>query len=739
MRILDNIKISVKLPFALVALSAIALGVMGVFSYLDARNSLISAAKEKLSQTVAARASEIVLWEQNFYADILFQAQSPLIKGALRSFSGSWKSMEDQAGPYLRGVYIDQNEFAEDQRDQLIYPKDKSSYSRNHKKYHGYFRSLAQRNTYSDIYLFDAGGNMLYSVYKRDDFALTAAPQANELAGAQNPLLAIVSEILTQAQAGTVHRADFTNYVSAGGALSGFLAVAVTDAGGRVTGVLAYRIETTSLTQIMQRSVGLGEMGESYILSQELRYLSDVKSGDTHLSVSEDDPVLTGFNGQSGVHIVDRETPIAMAFTPLDVAGVNWVVAAQQPVHELLGPALLLRTSMAQKALVFLLIFGAVGLLIGRSVSRPLQKLSHAMAEIRDGNYQISLSELGRGDEIGESAASLDKLRQSLAEVEAAISESMFKSAAVEASSAALMVTDQDFRITHTNAAFRRIIDAWETELLKYFPDINSSGLVGKHIAGLQGIPKTLADLDSEPAPVHWNLSFGPCRMAIKICSIKSDNAQKSGEVVDEGEAAMAAILKSSNEIVKVISVIDEMAFQTHLLALNAGGEAARAGEVGRGFAVVATEVRALAQRCSDAAAEIGELITLSGSHATNGVDLVHQTGGALKRIVASVSDISDRMDGIAKSGQEQSMGLVDVNNVVTRIDRDTRNSVEVFLETSASSAALLSRAQSLEATIARFKVGGDQQNQELRDDQYQASYAVPRPKTEAHPIEMRN
>ncbi|MBL4627573.1 MAG: hypothetical protein JKY00_05955, partial [Roseicyclus sp.] len=93
---MDNIKISVKLPFALVVLSAVALGMMGFFSYIDARNALIAAGKEKLSQTVAARATEIALWEQNLYADIVFQSQSPSILGALRSFGGSWKSMEEQ-------------------------------------------------------------------------------------------------------------------------------------------------------------------------------------------------------------------------------------------------------------------------------------------------------------------------------------------------------------------------------------------------------------------------------------------------------------------------------------------------------------------------------------------------------------------------------------------------------------------------------------------------------------------
>ncbi|MDQ7069579.1 MAG: methyl-accepting chemotaxis protein [Rhodobacterales bacterium] len=979
MRAINNINISVKLPFALVMLSAFALGMMGVFSYLDARDSLISAGKQELSQTVAARATEIEQWKNDVQSGLLFQSQSPSIVGALRSFSGSWKAMDSDvagtAGPYLRDVYIAQSEFLETERDQLVYPKDKSAYSRNHKKYHGYFRSLAKRSDYGDVYLFDANGNMLYSVYKRDDFALTTMDETS----GDNALFQLVTQVLSEAQVETVFSTGFSEYTAAGGALSAFVAVAVTNAGGSISGVLAYRIETGALSQIMARSVGLGDQGQSYVLNSGLQFLTSVKAGGTHLTLAEGDPLLGALDGKRGVALVDRELPSVTAFAPFDFEGNNWIIAAHQPVNYLLGPAIMLRNSMVQKGLGFLVIFVLVGLYLGRNISQPLQDFSRTIGEIRAGNFKVPLAHKGRGDEIGTISTSLDSLRHSLAEAEIAVAESMFKSAAVEASSAALMMTDVDFCITHTNAALRRLVENRQSDLADYFPDVSSAGLIGKHIAGLQGIPDRLSDLDEgdSKGPFLWDISFGQCRMAVKISPIKNvsgvtsgaviewddvtedrkktaiikaietgqimaefspecilrdanenfamlcqemhtslmsrplsgwiemwqpvsdpesatdlddlllggapvhghfkvdlaqgdmaiieggfspvmagndtvdgyifigndvtaaqkdieqaqeqrkiieeaqteivdalrvgmknlsqgnlvsrlespfspqyenlrndfnhavdklceamaevsteisvvkqeageissstknmllrsedqatslqetaqsldrithnikassegiveinhavsearENARKSGDVVDQAEAAMAAISNSSSEIVKVISVIDEIAFQTNLLALNAGVEAARAGEAGRGFAVVATEVRALAQRCSDAAAEIGALMSLSGKHVSDGVTLVSGTGDALKQIVVSVSEISDRIAEMAISGQEQSKGLNDVNNVVTQIDQVTRKNVDIFLETSASSEGLVDRARSLENTISLFEV----------------------------------
>ena len=193
---------------------------------------------------------------------------------------------------------------------------------------------------------------------------------------------------------------------------------------------------------------------------------------------------------------------------------------------------------------------------------------------------------------------------------------------------------------------------------------------------------------------------------ASKMSADAQANAEQGGAVASLAVRAMDEIKTSSRKISKITSVIDDIAFQTNLLALNAGVEAARAGEAGRGFAVVATEVRALAQRSSEAASEINALISNSAEQVQQGVDLVDRTGTALSAIVSFVSDISERVTEIASSAREQSTGLNEINMAVNELDHVTQQNAAMFEETTAASHALTAETDALAAAVAQFRLG---------------------------------
>ena len=165
----------------------------------------------------------------------------------------------------------------------------------------------------------------------------------------------------------------------------------------------------------------------------------------------------------------------------------------------------------------------------------------------------------------------------------------------------------------------------------------------------------------------------------------------------------MGRIEKSSDKIVQIIGVMDEIAFQTNLLAFNAGVEAARAGDAGRGFAVVASEVRALAQRSAEAAKEIKSLISASTAQVREGVDLVAQTGSALGRIVERVTDGNRVVAEISDAAKQQSVGLQEVNSAVLQMDQFTQQNAAMVEQTNAISRNLIQNLEEISQSVSTF------------------------------------
>ena len=190
------------------------------------------------------------------------------------------------------------------------------------------------------------------------------------------------------------------------------------------------------------------------------------------------------------------------------------------------------------------------------------------------------------------------------------------------------------------------------------------------------------------------------------VAAARTD-VEESSHVVSEAVAAIHAIAESSTEIARFTSLIDEIAFQTNLLALNAGVEAARAGDAGRGFAVVAQEVRALAQRSSEASGEIRTLISTSSAQVSRGVDLVERTGEALERIGSRVVAIDGLAGGIAGSAKDQAEGLARVRRTMGEMDDITQQNAAMTEEATAAARQLANEAVVLQQQVGRFHLGG--------------------------------
>lgn len=192
---------------------------------------------------------------------------------------------------------------------------------------------------------------------------------------------------------------------------------------------------------------------------------------------------------------------------------------------------------------------------------------------------------------------------------------------------------------------------------------------------------------------------------ARQVAREAASTADQGGSVVMEVISHMHNIRESSQKITDIIKLIDSIAFQTNILALNASVEAARAGEHGRGFAVVASEVRQLATRSASASTDIRKLIETSVNMVEAGTHQADKAGETTARIMASVTQVTTLMDEISVATEEQRAGIREVNIAANDMEQTTQQNAAMVEQASTAAVELQHEAERLNSIVARFKL----------------------------------
>ncbi len=210
-------------------------------------------------------------------------------------------------------------------------------------------------------------------------------------------------------------------------------------------------------------------------------------------------------------------------------------------------------------------------------------------------------------------------------------------------------------------------------------------------------------------------LNADNARQADQLAASATRVASRGGELMQEVVATMGDINNRSRQVADIVAIIDGIAFQTNILALNASVEAARAGEEGRGFAVVANEVRHLAQRSADAAKDIKALIGETLQSVERGAGLVDDAGHTTEEIVAAIARVSQIMSEISTASREQSTAVEQVSRAVVDMDQSTQVNRQLVGDSAQAAHSLQQQAEALAAAMAVFRLdnqGGAAQRQ---------------------------
>lgn len=344
--------------------------------------------------------------------------------------------------------------------------------------------------------------------------------------------------------------------------------------------------------------------------------------------------------------------------------------------------------------------------------AEPIREIDDTFAEIAVGNFSTSIKGSYKGD--------FNKIK-----ISANSAVSTIQSYIVEISDTLKEISRKNLTVSLKKEyvgefiAIRNSINSITSDLGTFIKEVNNSSLlVSSNASQISDSNMSMAQSATEQESTVQILNesvkdiFNQIKTTTENANKTSELALATKESAYAGNEDMKKMLismedinQASISISKIIKVIDDIAFQTNLLALNAAVEAARAGEHGKGFAVVAEEVRALAQRSKNAAAETSQLIETSMERTNSGSKVAHDTANALNAIVEQISDMYSLISTVADATNEQSKSLENINGSVSQISISTQANTSLSEKTAASTQELFSQTEVLKDLISTFKV----------------------------------
>lgn len=634
-------------------------------------------------------------------------------------------------------------------------------------------QKYAKAYDYFDVYLTDPAGNCFYSVKREGE------QNRNLFTDSQYKDTSLSKLLANVAQNKRTMMADYAYYAPASKPLA-FIAAPILDK-DRVIAMVALRITNTVLQGFMDEKAGLGETGETFMVgADDYRPRSESRKGlklleekrlETELvknAAQSDKGVFAQAKDYVGDEIIGAAVKLGL---PKEIgSSFDWIMVSKIDAHE----ALLAVTEARNRAIFTgILLIAAIVVMawfVGGAFAKPIVSIAEVVRQVASERDLTLNVPVASGDEVGQMAAQFNEMLVELnksfreveqvsqkvasnaqdvagrasanrdrAEIEVKQSEKTRElletmgSTAQQVAQGAKAQQESAQKSQHTIAELLQSMNTVSSAVIKQSKEAETvTDRVGA--MGQTGAMVVSTSNEQGKMVMQVTASMNEITAAVRNMGQAINNATSQGQeslkaanmgrvAVENTVAGMRAIAESSGQISEIISVITEIAEQTNLLALNAAIEAARAGAHGKGFAVVADEVGKLAQRSSEAAKEITQLIKDSTAKVDEGTRYSEQLQGALSQIDASGRNNMKSIEEIAAVAQVVEKDIQSVQGLVQELNKMAQQIATMAGEQGVrrkaaedALGAMVQQSQIISALVAEATAGSSAIDGEMRE-----------------------